>query len=234
MKPYSRKGLLRPREAEKALRPYLDFANLLDSSRELPTPYRVPPFGDGSSDDDIVGRQLFQELSRKARERFPVPPNVLSNIKRGRGRILGWLPDPEAPEAGWRLDVLSLYETFYAVRETGRRIVEALSQPPRRGDAWRVVISPKPRTLRIGRDGTVQQSSDLFEGFLGALERIDATRLKRCPVCANLYYAWRMDKGGCSERCCNILNVRKSRSTDKVQQYKYNKYKKAEAHSVHG
>jgi len=208
-------------EARAALQPYLDFANLLDQSRELPAPYTLV---------GGVHGLLFDELRAKAREQFPVPPDVQSKMKkRGRGRIVGWLPDPSAPGGGWRLDILFLYETFYAVRETARRVADTLSKSPTNRPVSSIPIPPRAGMLKVRDDGTVQRWHGVYEGFLAQLERVDARRISRCPICGKLYYAWRSDKGACSPKCCNNWNVLKSRSPEKATQYKISRIREAEA-----
>jgi hypothetical protein len=209
----------KPQKAQEALQPYLDFANLLGQSRELPPPYALK--------DDGFGGSLFEEVlgSLKSSGRFRVPLRVLSKVRRGRGRLVGWLRDAAAPEGGWRLSILSLYENFYAIRETARRIAEAVSAS---GSALSIPIPPRAGMLKVREDGTLQPVRGVYEGFLDLLERVDVTRIRRCPVCQNLYYAWRKDKGACSENCCNVWNVRNSRSPEKAAEYKFNRIKAGE------
>jgi hypothetical protein len=220
-KPYTRSELLAPRKAQEALQPFLDFGNLLEPSRELLPPWMLP--------DQGFGGRLCEELSAKVREQFPVPPDVISQMKR-RGRVAGWLPDFAFSGGGWRLDILTLYEQFHAIRDTLRRIVdwlsESLADRPQRS---LTVQTPSARQLKVRQDGGVQQSGDVYDGFLALLEYVEVRRIRACPVCRKFYYAWRSDKEACSPGCCNRWSVRKSRAPEKTAQYKINRIKKAEA-----
>jgi hypothetical protein len=219
-KSYSSNKSLRPREAREMLRPYLDFANMFDPSRDIRPPWVFPNGG--------LGDPLSRELLSKVRERFPIPSQVLSKMKkRGRGYVAGWIPDPSAREGGWRLPTLTLFEDFYAIREALRQIATQLSDSPNRPI---FVRTPMAHILRIRADGTLQRSG-VHDGLLGILQCVDARRIRICPVskCGRLFFAWRRDKGACSTKCCNIWNVLKSRSPEKAVQYKIGRIRNAEA-----
>jgi hypothetical protein len=224
-KSYRRKELLLPKNALLALKPYLDFANLLDPARELPAPHLLPDGG--------LGGPLSEELSTAVRKngQFAVPPEISSKMKRGRGRIIGWIKDDSAPEGGWRLDLLSLYEVFYAIRELARGVADAfLLRKDKTESVPSISIPLKGRVLKVREDGTLKQRGDVFEGFLALLQRVDAGRIARCPIpkCGKLYYKWRADKGACSEKCCTILNTENSRAPEKAAKYKENRIRAAE------
>jgi hypothetical protein len=69
-------------------------------------------------------------------------------------------------------------------------------------------------TLTILRDDTghLSVNGDLIHRrFLPALDHLDLTRIRRCPVCGKFYFARRTDAGACSPHCQNVNRVRRSR-----------------------
>jgi len=47
--------------------------------------------------------------------------------------------------------------------------------------------------------------------LLQALEGVDASRIRRCPICGKIYWAGRSDTGACKKRCKGTLRTRKWR-----------------------
>jgi predicted nucleic acid-binding Zn ribbon protein len=48
-------------------------------------------------------------------------------------------------------------------------------------------------------------------GFLDALVGVDVTRIRQCVICRKFFWANRIDKKSCREKCANTLNQRLSR-----------------------
>jgi hypothetical protein len=84
-------------------------------------------------------------------------------------------------------------------------------------------IPPTPTSLVLSLDNggnySVTGEDLLREEFLPALcslppfwkETHNAGRIRRCPVCAKLYYAARKDQPACSKRCVGTWRVRRNR-----------------------
>ncbi len=73
----------------------------------------------------------------------------------------------------------------------------------------------------VDDEGKLQKKDNFF---LESLIGIDVTRIKRCRICQNFFWANRTDRQCCSEKCANVYNKRKSREN---KQTKAELYKKA-------
>lgn len=47
-----------------------------------------------------------------------------------------------------------------------------------------------------------------FQQFLLAIEGVEATRLRQCPVCKHFFFALRKDQKACSKQCNAVRRVR--------------------------
>jgi hypothetical protein len=198
---------------------FIDFANLLGPAEELPEPSTFQSAG--------KDRMLLERLVAKVAQEFPVPIESIRDDKPDREREpyqglaeVGCLPLGDGPPVYWPLLRENLYVLFYSIRETLRLI--ATRRPIQANVCVQLLIfEPLSRALEVESDGRVRLMHDLYQDvFLEALQRLDARRIRICPICGQLYWAWRRDKGACSDTCMNINNVRKFRSPDKAQQYK--------------
>lgn len=65
--------------------------------------------------------------------------------------------------------------------------------------------------------------------FVDILEGVEAQRIRRCSECTRIFWAGRVDKSACDDKCVNRRNVRLHR--ERYPEYKYQRYRKAEAAS---
>ncbi|HKN60884.1 MAG TPA: hypothetical protein VJW93_06890 [Candidatus Acidoferrales bacterium] len=64
--------------------------------------------------------------------------------------------------------------------------------------------------------------------FLRALEGTETKRIRRCPICDNLFFALRLTQRACSKRCAGTLRVRAWRA----HQAKYEQTRKEKPETV--
>ena len=80
----------------------------------------------------------------------------------------------------------------------------------------------------IGQDGKMRPTNGYF---LGILAGVEVARIRRCPICGVIYWAGRLDKPACSDRCKSVVRQRRHRerhSERYFDRYKEQRYRKAE------
>lgn len=80
-----------------------------------------------------------------------------------------------------------------------------------------------PPMLALDANGVIRPVSDLVDAITSILTGKAATRIRRCPVCAALFVAQRIDRSACSTRCTTVLNVRRFR--ERQARYEINRQK---------
>jgi hypothetical protein len=90
---------------------------------------------------------------------------------------------------------------------------------------------------------TVQTDPDgilriLYNPLLGALEGVEAKRVRECPRCGAIYWAGRIDQPACTAKCTHALrqdryrkNYRKNYRENYLLKYKVRRYQRAEEQS---
>jgi hypothetical protein len=81
-------------------------------------------------------------------------------------------------------------------------------------------------TLQVTSKGNIQVKTGRF---VDILEGVEAERIRRCSECTRIFWAGRVDKSACDDKCVNRRNVRLHR--ERYPEYKYQRYRKAEAAS---
>jgi len=61
---------------------------------------------------------------------------------------------------------------------------------------------------------------DPFQQFLLAIEGVEATRLRQCPVCKHFFFALRKDQKACSKPCNAVRRVRDWRANQAQHEYR--------------
>ena len=61
---------------------------------------------------------------------------------------------------------------------------------------------------------------DPFREFLRALEGIEATRVRQCPICGRFFLVLRKDQKACSKRCNAVRRVRNWRANQEEHEYR--------------
>ncbi len=84
--------------------------------------------------------------------------------------------------------------------------------------------------LFIAPDGTIQF---LKHPLVYALEGVDHTRIKQCPVCEQFFWAGRITQQCCSPRCSNTFRVRRHRfrSDEEKGELKLKRIQRAKDHN---
>jgi predicted house-cleaning noncanonical NTP pyrophosphatase (MazG superfamily) len=121
------------------------------------------------------------------------------------------------------IEILRSYENFRWLRETLRRIARIGFEAPQIGpdDAPRYRIEetiPVAGTMSLDTQGLLDVN---LHPFYKGLDGIEATRIRECqnPKCKHLFWAGRLDKAGCSDRCLQALRDRRWRE-NYLQNYK--------------
>jgi len=138
----------------------------------------------------------------------------------------------EAPERG-ATGYSGVAAFFPYIREALRTLAATRRRAGRRGELpWKsgelfessVVELPAPwagqATLLVGPrvridaiNGAITRLENFYDDvFMRAIEGRSANRLGICPICDQLFVAFRYDQRACSARCGNVLRVRESRS----------------------
>jgi hypothetical protein len=94
------------------------------------------------------------------------------------------------------------YEPIIPMVRAVRAVLEAFADAPQSG-----------RPLHMGPDP--------HDDFREDLRATEIFRIRRCPVCANLFYANRTDTGACSPKCRLVNRVRTYR--DRAREYEDNR-----------
>ncbi|HKQ08333.1 MAG TPA: hypothetical protein VJ464_24645 [Blastocatellia bacterium] len=122
-----------------------------------------------------------------------------------------------------KITAIEHFNQFVTWRTNLRLIAQA---DLRKGKSWHLPIDGGA-TCYIDREGLIQVELDLFSQ---ALQGVEISRIKECLICRRLFWAGRIDKKCCSDRCTNIYNTRQSRlnKQEKKDQYKIARIVKAE------
>jgi hypothetical protein len=191
-------------EAARLLAPFLRIAALVDPSE----PSRAP----WDADAALVERVL----------------EAAEGAKLGVGSVTA-LFFPFGVMLDRERDARSFYAFYWSVRVSLEWLVDAWSDREnwcdlkgRGADSNAIpVFFPTQTWLSISRTRGVSVSDHpLTDMFKNALERVDPSRLRRCPVCRRLYYAIRKNTGACGDHLV-LARVRKSRA--KQAEYSANK-----------
>lgn len=167
--------------------------------------------------------RLAREVAAKFAERerqASIEVEVAFLERRGRGR-----PRKHEPRPGlvtrreqWRPpNKLDLYRLFYCVRKCLDAIADSHL------GMYGTVDLPATGAMFIAPDGSISVFRGISDGFLVALLSNDPTRVRRCPICRQIFYAWRQDKGACSPRCCDAFSSLKYRNAAKRHEYERNR-----------
>lgn len=100
------------------------------------------------------------------------------------------------------------YWLFWSVRTALESLIEAWAHREQWADlkgtgaqstAFQVQF-PGVQTISLNKDGDVSLNENpVVEMFKKAIEGIDLSRLRRCPVCSRIYYAERKNKQACDQ-----------------------------------
>jgi hypothetical protein len=163
-----------------------------------------------------ISRARAQKIVREAAARLTagsIPVEVSFVVKRGRGRprtgervglvtrLEDWTP----------LNGMELYPLFYAVRTSLEKIARSVANPKNGGP---LIDIPVSAAIFISPSGELSLFRGASGQFLDDLLRAGLSRIRICPICSQIYYARRIDKGACSPRCCNTFNAQKFRNPD--------------------
>lgn len=87
-----------------------------------------------------------------------------------------------------------------------------------------------PMSVALGVDGEGKLQVKRWP-LLDALVGVEADRIRRCSECPRIFWAGRIDKYACSDKCVNRRNVRlwRERYAAQYTQYKLQRVRKAEA-----
>jgi hypothetical protein len=174
---------------EQQLQRWLDFAALLDFERALPSPWEA----------DMKLMQLV--LERGAR---PERSDTISIATKTMGQMFfpfGAIFDVER-------GAHDFYAFFWTVRSAFEWMVDTWTDrenwPDFIGSNGQHPISsfaiPSDQAISMSKLGlVVLQDNPVWQLFRGAIQLLDLGRLRRCPVCRRIYYAWRANKGACDQ-----------------------------------
>jgi len=220
--------------ANTQLRPWLNYAAPLTSIAPL-----LPP--DWHDSPEVV-RPI---VSKTLRSRLPGGPAMLDAMLRFCGGPLRktgvrWA-DAAVDEVVDRLLYKMLVELFRAVREVldWEAAAGADSSVGHKGPAgWRLMWPP-PKTMAlvmpaIRGDGAIGfLPNPAWRAFMQALRGANGARLRRCPICSELYFAVRDNKSACDK---HLVLARTWRKRGKLPEYKKNRdfRKKARLKGVRG
>lgn len=114
-------------------------------------------------------------------------------------------------------EILDRYKDFIYYRQKIRFVAQEASyfqKTGRRKISVSSVYQPELFTtsFEIGKDGKITFQTDKV---IRALEGIDIKRLRICEVCNRIFWANRLEKIGCSDKCNQTLRTRRKRTKDK-------------------
>jgi hypothetical protein len=205
---------------------YINLANLIPPVSQLPDSYKLNDeayidvlISKGGSVDSLD--QLLPSISEATQEflhrylppeRFPQFYEYLGPIC--SSRVLKEVPDLYRKVYGTRavLDLIAdMQEKRTVVQDSGTEI-------PREAIPISVVLD-------VDSEGNLQ----LTQGpLLDALMGVPAGRIRRCSECQRIFWAGRIDKHACSDKCVNRRNVRIWRERY-TEHYKIKRVRKADA-----
>jgi len=179
-------------------------------------------------------------LSNTLEELWPRGPQLLRSVREGDLSLFGvrleevlrhtaeapLFPKERLRSKLERQEYRALYALTYLVRATLTRISQwkpeigggvALTYAP--------IEFPVSILVAIDEEGRLKASSDdlSIEYFHRALEGLEAARIRRCPVCGRIYFAHPLHKSACSQRCCAVERVRRTRNPRKQSEYNLNR-----------
>lgn len=136
----------------------------------------------------------------------------------------GWSPDDIAKVRELARSVRSVLDAIASATKQGSDNMRAGQKaewhklPPINLPDMRV--SP---ALALSDDGRAVVLPDPYRQFLNDLNGVETFRIRNCPVCQRLFFAYRKDKGACSPGCLSINRVRTFRNPAKQAQYRQNR-----------
>jgi hypothetical protein len=139
-------------------------------------------------------------------------------IKTSRGER--WLIGKTCRNEDDRLQ--EIYDFAASVREILHGLTSDQGKAFQFGQKFATVVRfEDQRVFSIADNGVVKvEGSALSDGLIPALEAIEASRIRLCPECGQLFFAWRRDKSGCSDECRSVLNQRRHRERERGGKYK--------------
>lgn len=127
--------------------------------------------------------------------------------------IFGKSPDEEI-DGDELSQATAFYETFRADRETLLQTVERLSKKTAAQTEEKTFINiiSAQVLIQIDKDGRLIFENIGFKNF----ENLDLRRFKICPVCADIFWAFRSDKKPCP-KCSNAFHQSAHRDKNKEE-----------------
>jgi hypothetical protein len=150
------------------------------------------------------------------------------------------------PKVGPRFETLG-WTTYTRTDARVQQIRDALvslarADNPQKGELRFSATLPEPAAARVvvNSDGTIRivltrveldrDAMNFFrDEFLPALESCDVRRIRVCPICEKLFFAFRLDQPACSRTCGRAYRAREFRRKAKLyeQNRKENRRRKA-------
>jgi hypothetical protein len=198
----------------KLLQLWLDLAALVDFDNELPPPW--------NAEKELVERVFEQGAAPKP---LGDGPELQATLKIGSAFFpFGVIFDRVQ---GAR----DFYEFFWTVRRALEWMIDTWAARDRWVDGFglkgKSPLSsfpiPAAQGISMSRSsGSIFFSEDkpIWWAFRQAVDGLELERLRRCPVCRRIYYAWRKNKGACDE---HLALARVWRKRGKLSEYKANR-----------
>lgn len=209
----------RKAEANEELRTLLEIINFVPPGIDLPDAKEIL----SKSFEEKTNRQMTDEDMKDFRPDSDFISSVQKTMrilrdKLGEYRELNsYIFENHYDELIDEFEILDRYNDFIYYRRKLRFVAQEASyyqKTERRRISVSSVYQPELFTtsFEIGKDGRITFQNDKV---IKALEGIDIKRLRICEVCNRIFWANRLEKLGCSDRCNQTLRTRRKRTSDK-------------------
>lgn len=154
-------------------------------------------------------REYFWDFLQPAVKKICEPyPKLLKHIDRHN-----------APENDFTIDVSSEYFMFLDDRVDIRNLIETAQDALKTGRSSVVTDSRPGSNFMISVSVSDEGKFEVFSrSFLQAIDGVDAKRLKMCPICDAVFWAYRLNQKWCSKKCSNFHHQKLLRDDEERRQ----------------
>ena len=196
----------RLRASPQALQHFIELVNSVPPGQELP---ELPDFYDVLG--EVASRRSERGVAQWERMINDLPTDLREHI----GPV--------------RLDTaLAVYDRYSHLREARKTLRYIAHMDKSAGSVHPKFPASDFLRLSVGQDGRIH----IVHGpLIGALEGVEAARIRECRICSRIFWAGRIDQPCCTSRCASALRTRRYRE-NYPNNYRHQRAKKLQIRRV--
>jgi hypothetical protein len=177
----------RLRAAPQALQQFIELVNSVPPGQELP---ELPDFY------EVLGEVGSRRSGRGVAHWERMINDLPTDLRKYIGPV--------------RLDTaLAVYDKYSHLRVAGKTLRYIAHMDKSAGSVHPKFPASGVLRLSVGQGGRIQI---VHGALIGALEGVEAARIRECPICSRIFWARRIDQPCCTSRCASDLRTRRWRS----------------------